>query len=289
MYWTQTHPFHLLSEANAASVLGSHPPCPSKPVAMLIAQVPLPYLLLPACPLPPAHWVSPPGYVLSLSSPLFLRFAARGQASSFHVWTIAATFSRVFFNLAIFFFGWFYFGQNFFFFPRPHPSAYRILVPWPGMEPGSSPVKGWVPTIRLLSARPPLILSSTQVPAKPLTLRPARSPCHRSVSCSAAWGSEPCGRNALLGGGAPIIWEKPPIQFESQPWSWHCKALSSVTPNCPAPQTHLPWTFCLSDNSLPHTSPPLPRTRLLPSFTRAASGHLPELHSATVDPEPWAG
>lgn len=91
------------------------PPCPSKPMAVLIPQVPSAYLLSPACPLPPARWVSPPGYVLSLSSPLFLPFAARGQASSFPVWTIAVAFSRVSFNLAILFLFWFYFGQNLFF------------------------------------------------------------------------------------------------------------------------------------------------------------------------------
>lgn len=97
------------------------PPWPSKPMAVLIVQVPSAYLLLPACSLPAARWVSPPGYVLSLSWPLFLPFAARGQASSFRVWTIAAAFSLVSFNLAILFLFWFYFGQNLFFSPDHTP------------------------------------------------------------------------------------------------------------------------------------------------------------------------
>ena len=46
------------------------PPCPSKPVAVLIAQVPSTYLLLPACPLPP-----PAGFHLLDMSCLYPRLS----------------------------------------------------------------------------------------------------------------------------------------------------------------------------------------------------------------------
>lgn len=73
------------------------------------------------------------------------------------------------------------------------------------------------------------------------------------------------------------------MPFESQTLiACHCKALSSITPNCPAPQIHLPWTLCLSDSNVPHTYP-TPSKNTLTALLHLAGG------SAILGPEPQAG
>ena len=167
----------------------------------------------------PVPYTPPAGFHLDtsyLSSPLFLPFAAQGQASSFHVWTIAAAFSGVSFNLAILFLFWFYFGQNFFF----------SLTTALGLKNPSSLTRNGTRFLASESASPnhqtaicmatlDIVLhtgaseaSHTQTCSQPL---PSVTPIFCSLGIRAVWKECP------PGWGAPVIGEKPPIQSESQP------------------------------------------------------------------------